>query len=76
MFWMPPPPGVSTTWVSGPLQNAAFSSRQLLLRFFELAFGTAHMLALDWIELSVNCQTGVHGCLLSLLLDELLPSGG
>ena len=35
-------------------ENAAFSPRQLLLRFLELPFGMAHALALDWIELAVN----------------------
>ena len=39
---------------TGPVLNAAFSARQLPLRFLELAFGVAHTSALDWIELSVN----------------------
>lgn len=42
----------------GPVQDAPFSPRQLPLRFLELAFGMAHTLALDWIELPINGHTG------------------
>jgi len=59
----------------GPVQNAALGPRQLPLRFLELAFGKAHTPALDWIELSVDGHTNVHGFPLSLLRAVLLSSG-
>jgi hypothetical protein len=59
----------------GPVQNAAFSSRQLPLGFFELAFGMTHALALDWIEFPVNRHTRFQVYRLRLLRPSLSPSG-
>ena len=60
---------------SGPILDAAFSPRQLPLRFLELALSMAHTLALDWIELSVNGHMGFRGYRLRQLRAELFPSG-